>query len=261
MIKLLALDIDGTLTRTDGSVSSVNISAVRRAQAEGVYIVLLSARPPLGVDAVAQLLGGDIYRVSCSGAVIAAPTRSVLQRHTLDIAVSRNIARFADSRKYSITLAFDDIEYHSQNHVRETLVPHVSVNSAYSVLKSGVSPLLIVAVGDEPANAIYQYCLKRYSKSVYIARHFSSDHQLESIVILNALSHKGQALVTLCRFLSIDLRNVLAIGDSESDLPMFQVAGLTVAVASGLPSVRDAATLVAPTADDDGVAWALNNLL
>lgn len=261
MIKLVALDIDGTLTSTDGSISGENIEAVKQVLLKGIYTVLASARPPQGVDAVADLFGESIYRVSYSGAVIQTPTRIELQRLLIDIDVARDIAHFADLNRFSLTVTINDIEYHTQSQLRETLVPHLSIDLAQKAIDEEGAPLLIGVSGQQPTTSLYEYCQERHGKSVYMPRHFRSDGVLDSLVILHPEAQKGKALIALCNLLSIAPEEMLAIGDSESDLPMFQVAGLSVAVGNATPAIQQAATLVAPSANDNAVAWALQRLL
>ena len=73
--------------------------------------------------------------------------------------------------------------------------------------------------------------------------------------------NKGTALLALCRATGIDPTDAVAIGDSEVDVPMFQVAGHSIAMANATPEVQAAATSVTASADEDGVARALTKLL
>jgi len=61
----------------------------------------------------------------------------------------------------------------------------------------------------------------------------------------------------VCRELGVDPAEAMAIGDSEADVAMFQVAGQGIAMGNAPDEVREAARDVAPQNDDDGVAWAI----
>ena len=178
MIKLVALDIDGTLTRTDGSISNESIEAIKQVLLKGTHTVLASARPPQGVDAVADLFGGPIYRVSYSGAVIQTPELVELQRLVIEIDVALDIARFADCNSFSLTITINDVEYHTQNQLRDTLVPHISVDLAQKVITEKGSPLLIGVNGEYPATSLYEYCLEHHGESIYAPRHFNENGTL-----------------------------------------------------------------------------------
>src|ERR1700752_713340 len=134
MIKLLALDIDDTLTDKTGKISRHCIESINQAQSKGICSVLISARPPQGVDEVARLLSGEIYRACYLGAVIQDPYMRDIQRLLIDVKVARNIARFADGNSFSLTITIDDIEYHTQSRQRGGQTAVISAVSSESVL-------------------------------------------------------------------------------------------------------------------------------
>ena len=72
---------------------------------------------------------------------------------------------------------------------------------------------------------------------------------------------KGSGLFALCRHVGIEPSQAVAIGDSEVDIPMFRVAGVSVAMGNASPEARAAATQVTGEADEDGVAQFIESLL
>jgi len=72
---------------------------------------------------------------------------------------------------------------------------------------------------------------------------------------------KGKALRDVCQLLHIDLKETIAIGDSENDLTMFKVAGCAVAMGNGDEMVKGHAHYVTGTNDQDGVAHAIHHLI
>jgi hydroxymethylpyrimidine pyrophosphatase-like HAD family hydrolase len=261
MIKLLALDIDDTLTDKTGKVSRHCIESINQAQSRGIYSVLISARPPHGVDEVARLLNGGIYRACYLGAVIQDPCMNDIQRLLIDVNVARNIAQFADRNGFSLTITIDDTEYHTQSQQRSGQTTVMSAVSGESVLSSEKPPILMGSGGYLPASSVYQYCVDCFSELICVTRHFDVNDVHASTLITHLEAQKRGALLMLCRLLSIEPHNVLAIGDSESDLRMFEIAGISVAVANAHPNVKSNATFVAPVPYGDGVAWALQKLL
>ena len=83
---------------------------------------------------------------------------------------------------------------------------------------------------------------------------YSAPHYLE---ITRRGVTKGAAVANLTRFLGIPPERVAAVGDGENDISMFEVAGLAIAMGNAAPHVQQAADLVAPSNDEDGLAWAL----
>jgi len=260
MKKLIALDIDDTLTNQTGKISLENIQAVRTCQEKGHIIALVSARPPQGVEIVAQELGGEIYRISYIGALIQSSNQEEILRLTLPFAVAKDIAKFADENRYSLTLTINDKEFHSQNKIRKSMTKSESVDSAGITIDNWGAPIIIGVHDPISAVAIFDYCLQEHANSINMPRHLNQNGIIASLLIVDSQAQKGKALLSLCQKLSVQPENVVAIGDSESDISMFQIAGQSVAVANASPIVKEAASLVAPFDSNIGVAWALNHL-
>jgi hydroxymethylpyrimidine pyrophosphatase-like HAD family hydrolase len=262
MIRLLALDIDSTLTDAEGNIHDEVINSIGQVTTKGVdYVALVSARPPQGVSIVADLLKQEVYRICYLGAVIQLPDQNEIQRLLLDMKVARSIARFADERDLSLTLNINDIEYHTRNQTRPSMVPCVSVDSAESVLEAGTSPVIIGTVGHNSSLLVYEFCTEHHAGSIYIPRTSMTDGNLVSTLIANPLAQKGNAVVSLCSYLSINPNEVMAIGDSESDASMFQVVGSSVAVGNADRIARQTAKIIAPLPYGEGVKWTLEHLL
>jgi hydroxymethylpyrimidine pyrophosphatase-like HAD family hydrolase len=85
----------------------------------------------------------------------------------------------------------------------------------------------------------------------------TADH----LTVHHPAADKGRALARVCAHLGVPPEQTLAIGDAESDTAMFAVAGLAVAMGNATDAVKARATVVAPSNDADGVAWALRYLL
>jgi hydroxymethylpyrimidine pyrophosphatase-like HAD family hydrolase len=257
MVKLVAVDIDHTITRPDGEICGAAIVALRAAQARGTHLALVSARPPLGVDDVADLIGGDTYRVSYLGAVIRSPRKVELRRRAMNLDAARQIARFADGRGIGIALNIDDVEYHSRGYAGVAMTAMDSVDRASSVLLAGKPPVLMVVEGYNWAREVYDFCRAELAGKVHVTRHQMADGTFESTTIVDTQAEKGHAVTAIRELLNFDRSDVLAIGDNESDGSMFQVAAIGVAVSGEGAPVNALATHVAPFLDGDGVVWAL----
>lgn len=261
MVKLLALDIDGTLTDNNGIINDKALAAVRAAREQGLVVALISARPPQGIEEVARRLGGAVERVAYFGALIQDAQGQEVQRLLLDSEIARQIARFGDSRGFSVMINIDDTEYQSQQQQRHSAAPRVAVGQAESALQASRPPVLISFEGAEPAAAFDAYCAAELAGAVGLYRHFTPDGSYISTLAVHPEADKGTALAAVCRRLAIDPADVLAIGDSESDSKMFHVAGLGVAVANAPADVHAAADHVAPLAHGEGVLWVLQQFV
>jgi hydroxymethylpyrimidine pyrophosphatase-like HAD family hydrolase len=257
MVKLVAVDIDHTLTRPEGEICDAAIVSLQAAQARGMHLALVSARPPQAVDSVADMIGGDIYRVSYLGAVIRGPRKNELLRRPMSIEAARRIAAFADCRGIGIALNIDDVEYQSRGYAGVAMTAMDSADRAMAVLQSGVPPVLMVVEGYDWAREIYEFCRQELAGQVHVTRHQMPDGTYTSTTVVDIQAEKGHAVAMIRDLLAIDRGEVLAIGDNESDGSMFRVAAIGVAVSGEDAPVNALATHVAPFLDGDGVVWAM----
>jgi HAD superfamily hydrolase (TIGR01484 family) len=261
MVRLVAVDIDHTLTRPDGRICEAAILALRAAQARGIYLALVSARPPDGVDCIADLIGGDIYRVSYLGSVIRGPQRVELRRRTMKPEPALAIADFADRRGIGIALTIDDVEYHSRGYAGKSWTAILPADQAIKAPLSEKPPVLIAVEGYAWARELYAFCRDALGATVHVTRHLMVDGTYSSTTVVDPYAEKGHGVAGICELLGFDSADVLAIGDNESDGSMFKAAGIGVAVGGPDAAVNVSATHVAPFLDGDGVVWALERFV
>lgn len=261
MYKLVALDIDNTLTNDAGNVSAENIEAIRAVQAKHVIIALASTRPISGITAISEQIGSGIYSVAYCGAVIRLPDGSELRRLNLAPSAAENILQFANDRSINMTIIIDDELYQTEYGTLETEIPILSTYEIKDVFRSGRSPLLMLVAGDRQTREIYDCCIENENTQVDVSLNILNDGSYASAIIVDKKAQKGKALLSLCSHLGIQPRHMLVMGDNESDLSMFQIAGMSIAVGNGTPSILAAADQIAPTSNNSGVAWALRKFV
>lgn len=261
MIKLVALDIDGTLVSPNQDVSKKTISAINRVRENGVKIALVSGRTPWGVDSIAQIIGGNVYRISCLGAIIQDQTKNTLFYQSINPNIVMDIANYADSNQISLSLIVDNVEYQTQHQEWNSSVPRTIIKSATDLLTSKSSTTLLGAFDNYSASKLYEYCTEYHADSVYVTKHFERDEKYTYTLVTDFNARKGIALAYLCTTLNIVSQNVLAIGDSDNDISMLEFAYNSVAVSNANQHIKSIAKFIAPYGYSDGVEWALNNFI
>jgi hydroxymethylpyrimidine pyrophosphatase-like HAD family hydrolase len=120
-------------------------------------------------------------------------------------------------------------------------------------------PVSIFAGSPDAISAFSRLCAEddRCRTDIY----YQASGTPEAIGIFSANSDKGSALKFVADKLGIPRGSVMAIGDNQNDVPMFDQAGVSVAMGNAIPSIKKAARFVAPTNNDNGVAWALAKFL
>jgi Cof subfamily protein (haloacid dehalogenase superfamily) len=262
MIRLVALDLDGTLLNSRDGLSEANAHAVRRVLDRGVLVVLCTSRPFSLAAGTAEALGLHAPLICHNGALVRAPDAgSDLLHLRMDPQAARDVAAFMDGRSETSFVSVDGVTYlRSTREVDRSrlpagmrLVPRLS-----DVLLA--PPTAFLLFGKDAVDALEAAFADRYRGVLNVARGYSAAYPHYANVV-DAGADKGAALRLVCRHLGVDLREALAVGDAGPDVSMFRVAGCSVAVANAPPEVQAEAQTVAPSNDEDGVAWALERFV
>ncbi len=261
-IKLIALDIDGTLLNSQHQLSPSNEAALRRAMDAGVKIVLATGKTRTSAVPLIAKLGLETPGVYNQGVVVYAGDGSILYEQILarplaqrvvDVATAVSCSMVAYARGNIVTNVRDEytdvfIKYHEPTPIAygswDALFQARAVNKFIMVSTKEridhIRPQLQQAIGHEAT--IVQ----------------ALDYMVE---ILPLGASKGDGLRRVLSHLQIDPAHILAMGDGENDVEMLQLAGLGVAMGNAMPSAKAAADAVTGTNDEDGVAQALARFL
>jgi Cof subfamily protein (haloacid dehalogenase superfamily) len=257
--RLVALDLDDTLLRSDLSISFRTRNAIRRAMQAGVSIALASGRTPHALDSFAKLLGlnkKDGYLICSNGAVV---TESRTGKVIFEAILPKNAALvafdLADAEGFPVQLYDDDVMYISRRNEftsydqKLTGMRQVVVNNFRSMVEAGTHKLIVP--GDPMILKPLEDILRAYL-GTDITLFTSKPYFLE---ILPPDTDKGSALAFVARLLEVAQEEVFAIGDSMNDEAMLRWAGCGVAMANSDPRIKSVAALITEhTNDDEGVA-------
>jgi Cof subfamily protein (haloacid dehalogenase superfamily) len=246
--KLAAMDLDGTLLGPDHTISAANALAVRRLQAAGAQVVLASGRHYTSMYKYVALLPGVQWVVSCQGGEVSDAGRTtILSRKFLPSAEVARITEAGHTRgfstvSYTVEGVFTDSASDFEMDFYTDLAGHRPVVLPGSELLA--RDIFKVIWMGEPADL----------SQVTLADVISPQMQTVQAVRTNARFlefmpadvSKGFALATLASHLGIQPAAAVAFGDGENDIPMFQWAGMSVAMPHGWPLARARAKRVAP---------------
>ena len=258
-IRLLALDLDDTLLRSDLTISYRTRNAIKRAEAAGIIVVLASGRVPAAMEHFSELLGMDRkngYLICNNGAIIKeSNTGAVVAETRLDTRIALNAFDLADAEGFPVQIYDNDVMYVSMENEytaydqQLTGLRQVVVENFRAMIANGCHKMLI------PGDPVLLAPLEKYFRAHFgehVTMFTSKPYFLE---ILPANTNKGTALARVAGFLGIRREEVLAIGDSMNDEAMILWAGTGMAMANSDERVKDIADLVTEKSnDDDGVA-------
>jgi hypothetical protein len=262
MIRLVALDLDGTLFNQYQKISPRNLAAIEALKRAGKYVVIASGRTHADIAALVRPLGLDSYSkahfISYNG-VLAARTVPYEECYRRMIRASdvRDIGRLVEEAGLYAHVFAKDRVYLSRG-IPYTIEsdPDLMARAEHIVVSDYSGPdevfKVLVLASPHPLDVF------RLTIPPEIERRFSifksSTHLLEFV---HKEGSKGAALAHLCGSLGISSDEVVAFGDEENDISMLSYAGLGIAMDNAQPAVKAVAKCITASHRLDGVAEAL----
>jgi Cof subfamily protein (haloacid dehalogenase superfamily) len=267
---LVAIDVDGTLVTSEKKLSPGIAPLIRETQARGIGVTLVSGRPKLKMMPLLKELGLDLPYIGSGGAYIADPSKNRVILHCpLGQEETESIIELARAAKAAIiSHEPEHLYYEGSIEELEELIAsskidtigvedsQVEILRVDDILQACARPTKI-NICSKPGHLLeIEKELRLLNLPIYLT--YSAPISLE---ITRAGINKGEALKILAAYLAIPLERILVIGDSHNDISMFKVAGMAVAMGNAPKEVKAAADLVAPSNDEDGVAWVLREMV
>ena len=260
--RLVASDLDGTLLRTDGSLSGRTATAWAAATGAGIETVLVTARPPRWLHDLEHVVGPRGTAICGNGAfVYEVATRRVLETHCFAGDVVDDVV--ADLRRAVPSVSFAAERATGPFVADDYPDPHRDRGADRAVHGSwrevGAEPVgkLLALAPDLPVEEFLAIVEEVVGDRGHL--HFSGAHGLAEINAPGVT--KAAGLERWAARLGIGAAGVWAFGDMPNDLPMLDWAGVGWAVANGHEQVRRAADRECPSNDEDGVAQVLEAVL
>jgi len=260
--RLVISDVDGTLVTHDKKLAPATIAAVARLQAAGVPFTIISARPPSGIAFLVEALKPSGPIAAFNGGTIVAPDGTVIERHKLDPAAVEASFAIAGSSEATPWI-FAEGRWHVMDPANPH-VPHEILASAQQpIVTTDMSPLFdqvdkLTWVSDDPALLHRLQAEMREAIGADATIGMSQTYYLD---LTNALANKGEGVATLARFAGVALSHVAVLGDQFNDVPMFERAGIAIAMGQAPEAVKAKAAHVSTSNDEDGVAHAIDTIL
>lgn len=259
-IRLLVSDIDGTLVRSDKTLSDAVVAAARDVLEAGIAMSLISARPPSGIAWIAKRLklGGALG--AFNGGTIFRADGKILSANRLDPALAQDALDRLDKPGVTPWL-YADGQWFAQTSENPHVPSEIKSAGVDPVICADFSHLLarvdkLVGVSDD-----YELLAKINAdvEEVFAGEATVAQSQPYYLDITAPRGNKGDGLRALADSVGVALEETAVLGDQNNDLPMFAIAGLAVAMGQSSANVKAAATYVSQSNDDDGVADAIKH--
>ncbi len=267
-IRLIAVDLDGTLLPRSQVIPAETRRAVERVQAAGMEFCFCTGRAATECRDLFPQLPPMRYGSFCTGAnILDLRNNAVLVQNALTADEAR--ALYAIVREYDCCISYvaNGVVHNSRAQV-ERFAPY----TAPAILEMFARTHVIdddldafVARYDGPVEKFYIPFLDRAERDDAFARvsqlpYYITDAGFTDFEIMRPGVDKGAGLTQLAQLLGLCMAEVAAVGDSGNDLPMLRCAGLSVAMANASDAVRAAADIVVADNEHGGMAEILNRI-
>ena len=261
--KLIALDMDGTLLTSEKTISERTAKVIDTAYKAGKIVTISTGRPIQGLSDYDSVITPDIPVITYNGAmIIKLHSKEVLFHKQMDTASAREVLAFG--RKFGTTMVIwsDNKLYVSKiNDAVDSYklisgVEPILLEDEEIVLKAGITKMLWLDDADKHIE--YQDILDRNLKNRKVVYCTSQPTFLE---FMGEGISKAAAMEKLSEIFGISREEMIAVGDGFNDLPMIEYAGLGVAMENAPEEVKNAASFVTASNDEDGVALVIEKFM
>lgn len=275
-VRLLAIDIDGTLVNSRDKLTEATRVALRRAMSAGIKIVLATGRRYSRALPLVEPLGLDVPLVTASGALIKHPLdHRTLFQAAFERPLLCDVLAIVDRAGFEAVLYADsfadgfDFYCHRLEAVRPELADYLALNPGCHRLW----PEMMIC----PPEGVFAG-FSMGSRQEMLALHHELQRRLPGALYTHVLRSpryigymceiapwgvtKWSGIRQVAAEWGIAPHEMCAVGDDVNDIPMIEAAGIGIAMGNALPEVKAAADWIAPTHDEDGlaavVAWLLD---
>lgn len=272
-IKVIVLDIDGTLLNSEKKISELTKSALIQAQKNGVKIILASGRPTVGMLNLTKELEMDKHHgliVSFNGSqVVDCETHDILFNQTMPIIECQALLEHLKKFDVIPMITRDDIMYVHDVYKCNISIPN---NPNFNVIqyesRGGSYKLCevddLATFTDFPQNKILVAGSPEYLKENYISMSEPFIGKLNSMFTTSIYYEftalgidKAHALDTVLKPLGINRDEVISFGDGHNDISIINYAGIGIAMANAVEDLKLAANEITLSNDEDGIYHSL----
>lgn len=273
-LRLLAVDIDGTLLDPGFQIPPANLQALERARRAGVEVVLVTGRRHTFALPIARQLGFDLWLISSNGAITRSTRGESFHRDLLPTATARKVCGHMKDFRGNTVLTFDvetrgALVLESDAEVRHILGRWLGKNADFVQLvvpledALSTDPVQLMFCGPiaRMKQALAALAAGGFRSQITVLRTEYEHRDLSIVDVLNQGCSKGHALARWAGHRGIARDQVMAIGDNYNDVEMLEFAGHPVLMGNAAPELKQNGWAVTLSNAEGGVAAAVEEAL
>lgn len=239
-IRLIALDMDGTLLDDEKHISDFTRSQIKKAHDRGVHIILSTGRPLSTCSNYVRELDLNTYLITCNGGQIYSENQTVISQNLLDkekLAYMYHLAKGLGMNSWVVSTEEPYYNYLPENYKQLEWLKFSCHSKDKNILDKMVEKL-------------------SYVEGVEISNASPINVEVNPVGV-----NKAMGLEFVCNQLGLTMENVMAIGDSLNDIKMIQEAGIGIAMDNAQEAVQKVADYMTDTNNNDGVGKAIKKFI
>ena len=276
-LRLIAIDIDGTLLNPEFRISETDLATLRRAHAQGIEVILVTGRRHTFALPIAQQLGFDLWLMSSNGAVTRSLTGETFHRDLLPAPTCRELVRAMQEFRGQTVLTFDTnglngdasgtIVIERLNELEASIQRWLEKNMQYIQFVVPIEN----ALTSDPVQAMFcgpialmqrvLRVLEGCGLPITVVRTEYPGRDLSIVDVLNAACSKGHALERWANYRGITREQVMAIGDNYNDIEMLAFAGHPFIMGNASEELRSRGWKLTRSNAESGVTAAIEHVL
>jgi hypothetical protein len=271
-LRLIAIDIDGTLLNPEFQISATDLATLRRVHAQGIEVILVTGRRHTFALPIAQQLGFDLWLISSNGAVTRSLTGETFHRDLLPEETCRELLRVMQEFRSQTVLTFDNngpgaIVIERLDELEASIQRWLEKNRQYLQF---VVPMEN-ALTTDPVQAMFcgpvaqmqrvLQVLRGCGLPITVLRTEYPGRDLSIVDVLNAGCSKGHALERWANYRHVTREEVMAIGDNYNDIEMLAFAGHPFIMGNASEELRSRGWTLTRSNAGNGVSAAIEHVL
>lgn len=273
-IRLVAVDIDGTLLNSQFRISEADLQALRRAHSNGIEVILVTGRRHTFALPIAKQLGFDLWMISSNGAITRSLTGETFHRDLLPVKTCRDLCSAMHEFRGNTVVTFDKetkgaLVLERMGELTTSIQKWLEKNLEFIDFVVPIEKSLLT----DPVQAMFcgpisrmQLALTRMESGnlgerITVLRTEYPLRDLCIVDVLNCNCSKGHALERWAKYRGIAREQVMAIGDNFNDLEMLAFAGAPLIMGNACAELKSQGWPVTLSNDENGVATAIERVL
>jgi len=281
-LRLIAIDIDGTLLNPEFQISGTDLATLRRAHAQGIEVILVTGRRHTFALPIAQQLGFDLWLISSNGAVTRSLAGETFHRDLLPAPTCRELVGAMQEFRGQTVLTFDNNDLHNNdldsdasgtivierlNELEASIQRWLEKNMQYIKFVVPIEN----ALTSDPVQAMFcgpvadmqrvLQVLESCGLPITVVRTEYPGRDLSIVDVLNAGCSKGHALERWANYRRITREQVMAIGDNYNDIEMLAFAGHPFIMGNASEELRSRGWTLTRSNAESGVTAAIEHVL